>query len=78
MRSYQDGQWLVTTPIYIGSTYEVEKAAACAHKGFEETLRTEREGRLLVAERCRECIATRVRYRLVLPEALGAHGSENR
>lgn len=70
MRSYQDGEWLVTTPIYIGSTSQVAKAAACSHKTFVETLRTEREGRLLVEERCGECIATRVKYHLVLPKAV--------
>jgi len=63
VKTYQEGGWTFTTPIYIGATADIEKAAKCLHPKFSELTRAVCEGMVLVDERCDVCVAARVRYR---------------
>jgi hypothetical protein len=37
MKSYEENGWMVTTPVYAGSSAEVQKANRCAHEWMEQT-----------------------------------------
>lgn len=63
MKTYQEGEWMVTTPIYAGSRADVAHASACAHKAYVELSRSVEQGTLMIHERCKWCVATRVKYR---------------
>lgn len=65
MKFSKEGEWTVSTPIYVGSKADVEKAAKCPHPAFVKFAEDIREGHLLVAERCTMCVATRTRYKKV-------------
>lgn len=65
MRFHQEGDWLVSTPIFIGSSEEVARAGQCQHGSWSKINQDVREGMLLVMERCASCVAQRSRYRPV-------------
>lgn len=65
MKTYSEGEWTVTTPIYIGNEVDVEKASRCLHPKFSELTRTVRNDMVLVHEGCEACVAARVKYRPV-------------
>jgi hypothetical protein len=67
VRFEKQGEWFVSTPIYIGMKDDVDKAARCPHgtwKEFGKGSRVE-DGKKILActERCTICVATRVRYK---------------
>jgi hypothetical protein len=70
MKSYQENGWEVTTPIYMGSQFDVAKAQACAHKEYREIRRSVEHGAELVQEECTACIAIRMKSRLAAAGAL--------
>ena len=57
MRFPQEGEGLVSTPVYAGSIDQVREAARCGHQ-FEPS-----KGQPEGIEKCGECVATRVRIR---------------
>lgn len=61
MKFTQQGDWLVSSPIYVGSVDQVAAAAACPHGTFIEESREVEGGRLMILDRCTKCVATRVR-----------------
>lgn len=67
MRFEQQGEWFVSTPIYVGLGPDVSKAVSCAHETWVEfgIGRRMEDGKKIVAvtERCGACVATRVRYK---------------
>lgn len=68
----QDG-WMITTPIYVGTQEEIQKASQCKHEVFkEETRSVIDEGMMAIVERCSECVALRSRFRQASPEELAA------
>lgn len=68
MKFEQQGEWSVSTPIYIGDVVAVSAAQRCGHK-FEETLRKvdvdPATGKKIdmVMEKCKSCVATRCKWR---------------
>lgn len=65
---YRAGPWIVSTPLYAGKEEEVEAAVVCPHWKYEEQKQEiirEESGQeiMVVSERCRKCVAARVRYR---------------
>lgn len=70
MRFTQDGNWTISTPIYIGSPDDLAKAQACPHKRWKELIRTLKEGKILIQDRCEACVATRARWREATKEEL--------
>lgn len=65
MKFEQKGEWLVSTPMYIGSSDDVWKAQSCLHKEYREVGKKVDEGMLIVQEACKACVASRVKYRPV-------------
>lgn len=63
MKTYEENGWMVTTPIYAGSRADVAHAGACTHKAYVKLTRSVEQGTLVIHERCKWCVATRVRYR---------------
>ena len=72
MRFEQKGEWTISTPVYVGSSEAVLKAAKCAHEKWLAINRTIEHERLMVVDRCTECIATRIRHRAATEEEKGA------
>lgn len=61
----QEDGWTVSTPVYIGSGTDVAKAARCPHEAWLKFAEGTKEGYLMVAERCANCVATRSRHRKI-------------
>jgi len=57
VRFSQEGDWLVSTPIYAGSIEQVREAAKCKHQ-FEQS-----KGQPEGVETCGKCVATHIRIR---------------
>jgi hypothetical protein len=71
MRFAQEGEWVVSTPMYMGAQKDVEKANLCPHNKWTEETRALEKGHVMVMERCLACrAATRVKYRPVRKEDL--------
>jgi hypothetical protein len=70
MKSHQEGEWTVTTPVYVGSSAQVEEATKCPHEVFVEVMRTVINGTVLIQDKCSKCVATRARYRPATAEEL--------
>jgi hypothetical protein len=62
VRSYKEGDWWVTTPVYVGSAEEIAEAEQCAHE-FHEERSAFYGGPVTIFERCQRCCASRVRYK---------------
>lgn len=75
MKFSQEGEWTVSTPLYIGMGSDVEKAQVCPHREYIEVTRIVEEGALLVQEKCKGCVATRAKFRPATPEEIKAAGS---
>jgi len=67
MRSYQEGEWEITTPVYLGSDSDVSKATQCPHSSWVEIgrdeLDTDKRPTEAVTERCCSCVAIRMKLR---------------
>lgn len=63
MRFSHDGEWTVSTPIYVGSDADLRKAIACPHRTYTKVTEDVKHGTLMIMERCADCVATRVRSR---------------
>jgi hypothetical protein len=59
----KDGEWTISTPVFVGSVRDVEDAAACPHETWVWFSKDTHDGHLMIAERCESCIATRVRMK---------------
>jgi len=72
VRSSKEGDWWVTTPVYVGAGSAVAGMAACAHVSYKtenaETKDSPRGKIELAFERCPSCGATRMRYRFLDPK----------
>jgi hypothetical protein len=73
--SKRDGEWWVTTPLYVGEKADILRMSLCEHPSY----RTERPAELhtvpetgdkieMGLEKCVTCGATRSRYRYPDPE----------
>jgi len=60
MKSYTEGDWVVTTPVYVGSSDAVAKAVTCSHKWIQAAPGTLRENSVM--DKCEYCIAVRARF----------------
>jgi hypothetical protein len=58
----ENDKWVVTTPLYAGSTQEVAKACGCIHEWLEAA--PEVVGERPALDKCKNCCATRARYAL--------------
>jgi len=74
MKFEEHGGWIVSTPIYMGSTDDVWKAQKCAHQEYREGTRRVDQGMLIVQELCTGCVASRVKYRPATPEEAKENG----
>lgn len=63
MKFEKEGEWIVGTPIYIGVDMDIKKAMACSHDDYLERAKAIQHGHLIVQETCKNCTASRVRYR---------------
>jgi ferredoxin-like protein FixX len=75
MISRRDGDWMVTTPIYVGTTEDIQVAIACPHEKYEPQNAAQDLARGIVEivfERCVKCCARRVRYKTTKKEAQDA------
>lgn len=63
MKSYRDGEWWVTTPFYAGSAADLERAMKCPHETWAQDQPSLQAGHVVIAERCEDCVATRLRYK---------------
>ena len=68
MKSYTEGDWVVTTPMYVGASGDVAKAITCSHEWIE--MLPEKLGESPAMDKCKHCVAVRARYR---PEVPGVH-----
>lgn len=69
MKTSLEGDWFVTTPVYIGMAADMEKAQTCSHQYVEGAKKVE-QGHLMIHERCTLCVASRVKYRKATAEEL--------
>jgi hypothetical protein len=72
VKFYKEDGWSVTTPIYVGSEAEVQKADSCSHLEYAEVVRDMSKGTIFVQERCKTCVATRAKCRPMTSEELKA------
>lgn len=70
MRSYREGDWWVTTPVYVGSAESIAIAIACRHHDFTPDPSQPPKDEMMkegvtesVVEKCSSCCARRVRYK---------------
>lgn len=66
MRFEREGEWIVSTPIYVGSSADVAKATKCSNEYEESNRERKLDGNRpieIVLERCKKCVATRAKYR---------------
>lgn len=63
MKVTRDGDWLVTTPVYVGSQAAVDTAAKCKHEHWDTQSETVDGGVFSVIERCKNCVGVRSRWR---------------
>jgi hypothetical protein len=70
MNFKEEGDWIVSTPVYIGSTDDVWKARSCPHSEYMTLVKKIDEGMLLVHEKCKDCVAARVKYRPATAEEI--------
>lgn len=63
MKITHENGWDVTSPIYVGSSRELEAASRCSHAEYREVLRASQDGFDLIQEQCKNCIAVRVKTR---------------
>jgi hypothetical protein len=62
VKSTREGEWFVTTPVYIGMAADIGKAESCVHEYVQGAKKVE-QGHLMIHESCTRCVASRVRYR---------------
>ena len=62
MKSYREGDWFVTTPIYAGSAEQVEGMAVCDHKWKQDGDPVAQQDQEMVMETC-HCGARRAKHR---------------
>jgi hypothetical protein len=65
MRFAEEGGWRISTPVYLGSASEVEKAMTCAHVFGKIVHESELEDHLVQTEKCDFCVAIRTRMMLL-------------
>lgn len=70
MKFSREGDWFVSTPFYVGSSDDVWKANSCPHKEFAERTKKVQDGMLVVQEKCKACVADRVKYRPATAEEI--------
>jgi len=70
MKFSQEGEWIVSTPFYVGSSDDVWMAQNCPHTEYAERSKKIKEGMLVVQEKCKSCVADRVKYRPATPEEI--------
>lgn len=70
MKFEKEGEWIVGTPIYL--RIDVAKAMKCSHDEFVPGAKAVEHGHLIVQETCKECGASRVRYRPATEEDIQA------
>ncbi len=72
MISRREGDWWVTTPIYVGTREEILLACICKHEKFSADVLPPKSDPFaesvpgveeLVMEKCEKCCARRVRYK---------------
>ena len=64
MMTRREGDWMVTTPIYVGMPEDIEVALACPHEKYEPMHEAKISGtKECVFEKCAKCCARRVRYK---------------
>lgn len=72
MKSYMEGGWVVTTPMYVGASDDMAKATTCSHEWIETV--PERLGERPAMDKCKHCVAVRARYS---PDASEVHDVKN-
>lgn len=65
MRFAEEGGWRVSSPAYVGSAAEVEKATTCSHVFGKVIQESELEDHLVQTEKCDFCVAIRTRMMLL-------------
>jgi hypothetical protein len=71
VKSHREGEWFVTTPVYIGLAADLEKAKGCSHQYVQGAKKVE-QGHLMIHESCALCVASRARYREATAEEMKA------
>ena len=62
MNFTREGEWMVSTPIYVGDLASIEKAKTCSHE-YRVRSSEVKDGILMVVEHCYNCVAVRMKYR---------------
>lgn len=65
MRFAGEGGWRVSSPVYLGSAEEVQKAMTCTHAFGKVVEESEVDDHLVQKEKCDLCVAIRVRMMLL-------------
>lgn len=72
MMSHREGDWWVTTPLYVGTQDEVLAATRCWHARYAADVLPPKTDSIVeavpgltefIVERCAKCCARRVRYK---------------
>ena len=63
MRSTKDGDWYITTPLYVGTDEQIAEMAVCDHNIWIDTTKRIESGYYLILQRCTSCNAARSRYK---------------
>lgn len=63
MRFHAEGEWTVSSPVYLGDEVSVQRAMLCAHEFWDNLSENEVDGAIIQVERCKSCIAVRTRTR---------------
>lgn len=62
MKQYEENGDILTTPVYVGSIEDVEKASKCEHKRWiQSEVKLSPKYAEAIMERCAGCVATRLR-----------------
>lgn len=63
MKFTKQGDWLVSTPVYVGTADQVAHAARCKHEAWVELVGAGQPERIAIVEHCRDCCASRARQK---------------
>ena len=68
MVSYREGDWIITSPIYVGTQAQVTEAQTCQHE-FADILpqpnptSDEDTTTTMLMQKCNKCVASRMKYK---------------
>lgn len=65
MEFRNEGDWTISTPVYVGTTEDLIEATRCPHEAFVTEHKIHEEGYEVVLERCCKCVAVRTKTKQV-------------